>query len=531
MPPTHRGHNWGQLTIADHKVVLKSADPADNDAAIAAVPLSDITYVTRKAGEVAITVKTPAPSAATKHAVYLTDLRFAVPKSVAGLEEDIANGEDASRLLHTMVQNAHNAHHGVAAGAAAASSGAGAAGAVPTLGGTLIGEFANVQLSQPAGIYDLRVTTDGVTFTDRKKLAAGASGAAFAVRAADIGRMFMLPVPNADASYGVLTLKPEVVEGVRVGAQALRAIVMLFANDATAASAVAAAPKKEEVDVKGDADAAADVKTEWVAAVDQARLGALFPEGKCFMQARMSGSMADAVLGVLKTVAQCPLSGANDDFKTRGTRTCALSATYKSTNGYLYVLKVGLVFLHRPATFIPYTAIEHVSVEKTTQLLLTVESRPHSTAKLEKGVFSGIALAEQGGLLEYLQGREVRVAITEAGRRPQDEDDEGEGEEEEGEEDDESFDDDASDEDESDEDSDDSEASGRKKKKEKKSKKDKKSKKEKSEKKSKKDKSDKKEKKDKSDKKEKSDKKDKSDKKEKSEKREKKDRRRERDED
>ena len=391
MPPQAavKGRNWGVVHVdAATGFQLLDGDAADS-ASIVSVPKDAIAAVTRKTGDVSLSLKR-APGPATGSGVVLSEIRFAVPKICAGFNES----PDASKEIAAL---AMERLLGVAAGGAvdggAAPPRASGAGADPATSsvGTAIGMFDDVTVTQPSGLFNLFVSSGALRFVDSKKGVASS----FTIRTADVLRLFTLPVPaDANVRYAVVALNGAVKT---IGQATLRCIVMLVQNE-TSPSYTADSP----------------FVLDPAATKDPNTLKTLFPE-KCFVQPAMTGSYADVLLGVLKTVAQCPLIGSNSDVSFRSSRgaegsQCSVACCHKAGNGALYVNKASFLFLHRPAVFVPYDAVDKVSFEMSTDnFTLCVDATLPGAPKPEQLKFSNLPRGDYMNLVTYLKSKNLNV--------------------------------------------------------------------------------------------------------------------------
>jgi hypothetical protein len=434
------GVNWGFLQVDTAKGSVSMRDPAaaPTAAPYVTIPKALIADVTNTRTDLIIT-------ATANNADGLREIKFTVPKDSHGFEK-IA---DPCKHLRDQLTSA-----------------AGVKDAAEAPAGDLIGVFENVALQQPSGTFTISVYMQALQLKDNK------SGAVYRTAISNVARLFMLPVPLQEANFLVVVLK----QPLRVGSVLHTCLVFNIPSDLAIAESNPWRPS--------------GIKTE-------ADLRRLFPEKeKCLIKLEMSGPVCQVLASVLKTVTQVPLTGANDDFKNAELGTCAVRAQLKGSSGWLFALKHVLLFLHRPATLLPYAGMQITQAEvfATTATLTLEVPRDGAGDKNEKVMLGGIASKPDfANLMAYLESRGVKA------NKPEADDDEEDGEEGE----DESFAGSNDDDDDTGSDFDeDSEGSERAKKRHR-TEGDKKPKKEKKEKKAKKEKKDKKDKKEKKEKKEK----------------------------
>jgi hypothetical protein len=431
-----RGGNWGFLEVDAKSGDLKLRDPTEGAPPIVNVPK-------RLIGDVQSTRTEMTVVAAPSNAEGLVEIKFAVPKESHGFE----GVADPPRALQDKLVKA--------AGVEEAAVGDG--------GGAEIGTFENVQLVQPNGSFTITIHQKAIFLKDAK------NGAVHRVTVSNVSRLFLLPVPNVEAHYFVIALKVP----LRVGQQQHQCIVFNIADD----MAIDAAEPWKPSGIKSDAD----VKR-------------LFPDlgDKALIKPEMSGSVREVLASVFKTVVQAPLTGANGDFTNGDTGTCAMAAQLKGGTGNLFVLKNFLLFLHRPATLIPYAGLTIVETQVfAATSTITFEMTKETGAK-EKVSIGGVkSKPDFHDLIGYLKAKGVDTPELEDDEEDE-EDDEEDSDYNEADDSDDGDDDDFADSDD--------EGSEKPSKKHRKEKKEKKSKKEKKDKKDKKDKKSKKEKKDKKDK-------------------------------
>ena len=435
------GVNWGFASVNDSSLVFKPT--ADSKDAIFSVSKDTISSVTNTRTDVTISIKEPEKMPT----FFCREVKLtAAPES-----HGIPSGQGAGQYLAEQLRQGRRGGDG--AGGAVGGMVASEAAARAT-GKVLCGEFEGVAIAQPSGHYNISVYTNQLVLHDTAK------GHFYVVPVANVVQMFLLAVPNVEARYFVVALSTP----LQVGSTQHKNMVFSFPDN--------------------------QVMTEeepWRAALTtEAEITKHLPDNaNQLLKPTMSGPVFQIVASVFKAVCKVSLIGAHTEYVARSTGTCALGGCqFKSNSGSLYVLKKYLLFLHRPATVIPYETINGpVELEMFDSFASMTLQVPRKTGSgYEKMTFGTIPKNEVQLLAAYLRTRGLKVDHGQGGNDDDDDDDESDDEDYESNE--------SDDDDDDDNDSDDSDAP--KKRKEKKSKSDKKIKKEKKSKKEKKHKKDKK---------------------------------------
>jgi len=490
-----RGINWGSVSVSDDGNTLDMSSLMSGDVekgtntSIFSVPLDNILAVAGTKSELQLQMKIPPRSTG----IRMKSIKFAVPSPCVGYEQSMEAGKEMQAVVKSAVDSAGGGG-GIAMLAAAVSAGHGAT----------IAKLSNVTILQPNGIFNVTWTASAMILLETKRMLTTV------VPSADIVRMYLLPSHNENnKEYLSIILK----NPIRLGNTEVNNVVIKFDGAKDVVS--------EETPVMLEEECPTETATAFATLTSSS--GGVDVNGR----KGMHGPLANIASSLSKAVFQVPLTGKNSDNVLQvhaetdsETEHYATRCSLKGSDGALYILKKSLMFLHRPATCLPYADIEQIRVNTegiVATFAMDVFVRRSGGRTAEKFIFNGIEKRNLHAMLDYFKKAaaeyKLKMDVKLIGADAEDDDDEDGGDDDD-EETDESY-KTGDDSDYDSDDSDDSEKKSKKPKKEKKDKSDKKSKKDKSDKKSKKDKSDKKSKKDKSDKKSKKDKSDKKEKKDK----------------
>lgn len=500
--PSVSGRNWGAIHIDDKNGTLQLIDgdlKADGSVQAGAAPIltiakDQLASSNRRTGDITLQIKRQSGSAKDT-GVVLSEVKLAVPKTVHGYLDSADPPKEIFSVIQSSLQGMAGAT-GANTATGAKAAGGGAAGAAPTGAdaatsetfGTLIGEFDDVTLNQPAGLFNLSIGTRGIKFTDSKKPAN-----IFVLPYDDVLKLFMLPAPGQDnIEYGVFALKS----------------AMKFLTNVPLRCVVLVLDRKDKAHFAGDGEEAWRPVESLRGDVAKLRtaLGGDANKAAGNIDVVMAGTQSEVTMSVIKAASQLALSGINKEvgFRSAGKFcSCALPTVAKGNSGFLYCLGAAFMFLPKGAFVIPHETVRSVKIDETsvaqTSFDIVIECTLPGADKSETIKFVNVTRNDKDPFVHYCKARSLNVIEPQNADGDSSEDDEeGEGGGDGSLDGDSDSDSDASSySDSDDDDSDDSDASGKKKKKKKSAP----AKKEKKSKPAKKDKSAKKEKKDKSSKK------------------------------
>lgn len=434
------GVNWGFASVEDSTLSFKQTENSKEP--LFTVPKDSLGKVTNTRTDVTVSVKEP-ESGLPKF--FCREIKLtAAPESTG-----IPSGQGAGQYLAKELQSA-----------AGGGGVTGAAGGMVTsedaarkTGKVLVGEFEGVTISQPNGNFNISIYTNQIVLHDTGK------GHFYVIPTSNVQQLFLLAVPNVGARHFAVAL----AQPLQVGSTQHKNLVFSFPNQVV---------MTEEEPWKAALTTDADIIKHF--------------ESTQLLKPSMHGPVFQIVASVFKVVCKVPLIGGHNEYQACTTDTCALAnCQFKSNAGSLYVLKKYMIFLHRPATVIPYETISGgIEMEIFDSYASMTFSVPRKTGTgFEKFTIGTIPKNEVQLLSAYLRTRGLKVDDGTGGADSDDDDEESE---------DEDYDESESGSDGDDSDDDDSDDSDAPRKKKKKSKSDKKSKKEKKHKKDKKDKKSKK---------------------------------------
>lgn len=357
--------------------------------------------------------------------VELTSVRFAVPNACVGYEQT----EEAGRVILQEIQQAMNEYqrgflrsrgHGENDLLTLATLGAGQDAHSDE---TAIGTFDDVMLSYPSGKYKMVLSNYSVVLEDKKK--AAASGALVSFPLSDIQQLYLCDVPAHFSRTGDADEEPLAQYVVLILKNPMKIRTTSYTN------VVISCPAGMVLD---DAHPwTCDLKTQEdinrVLGFPKAEEGVEYP-----LVPSMSGRVSEILIRTFKAIARVPAyGGVNKEYRTVLTqnRHSCMRCVYRGSDGLLYIVNGGLLFLHRPATKLAFSDIKKVEMDESVSGTATFQLSVYANGPKgeEKHVFSGLDKLEKDNLLEFLA---KKVNVVRRGVDNDDSDDEDEEDDEEG---------------------------------------------------------------------------------------------------
>lgn len=154
----------------------------------------------------------------------------------------------------------------------------------------------------------------------------------------------------------------------------------------------------------------------------------------------LSGRVSEILMRAIKAIAKVPAyGGLNKEYRSVLTqhRQSCMRALFHGSEGLLYVVNGGLLFLHRPAIRLPFSDISRIEVNESERSVATFQFSVYVTNAKNPHVFSGIDKEEKEGLMAFFAKttKLVRLGADEDDEDEEDDDDDDDEEASSGEED------------------------------------------------------------------------------------------------
>lgn len=439
-----RTENWGQLKISQG---IKSEEQADSSSAslellslpnnkektnaafvsspLISIPLSSISNAlgTTK-NDISVSVQQSASMSVLKGAeVELVSVRFAVPNTCVGYDRT----EEAGKEILQEVQQAVRASHAGIIGDEHSESGilrlATLSSAEKHADEQIICVFDDVSFSSPSGKFKLIISNYHVALEDKKKTLSGV----LSFPLSDIAHVYLCDIPQIFSKTSYSETAEELSQYVVL---VLKKPIKI--RSTSYAHVVISCPSGLILDEEHP------WKCELITQEVINEVLHFKPQEGMDppLTPTMSGRVSEILLRAFKGVAKVPAYGAiNKEYRTvltQGQQSC-MRALFRGSEGLLYVVNGGFIFLHRPALKIPFSEVSRVEVDESEGGVATFQLAVY--VRSDKNIFSGIDKAEKEGLLNYL--RSVTNVVhhgMESEEEEDDEDDEEDDEEDESEE-------------------------------------------------------------------------------------------------
>jgi len=127
----------------------------------------------------------------------------------------------------------------------------------------------------------------------------------------------------------------------------------------------------------------------------------------------LSGPIFEVVSKVLNTICQRKITVPAQNFKS-GANSCSITCSYKASNGLLYPLERGFIFVHKPAVHIRFDEIANVNFARGSTTGRTfdfeVELKNQGAAGTNNVVtFSSLPREEYSQLYEFVNKKQLRI--------------------------------------------------------------------------------------------------------------------------
>lgn len=432
-----RTENWGQLKIfqgtkeedkgssssARLELLSLPKDKEKTDASFVSSPLLSIPIqsIANASGttknDISLSIQQQASTTASKGVeVELLSVRFAVPNTCVGYDQT----EEAGKEVLQEVQQAIRDSHADIIGDAHSERGilrlATLSSAQKHSDEKIICVFDDVFFSSPSGKYKLIISNYHVVLEDKKKTSSGA----LSFLLSDIAQVYLCDIPTtfSKTNYSETT-------------EELSQYVVLILKKPIKIRATSYA----HVVISCPSGLALDEAHAWQCELNtqeainevlhfQPQDGADPP-----LTPTMSGRVSEILLRAFKAIAKVPAYGSiNKEYRTILTQKqqSCMRALYRSSEGLLYVLNGGFIFLHRPALKLSFSDVSRVEVDESEGGVATFQIAVYT--QIDKHVFSGIDKVEKDGLLRYLR---TVTKVNHVGIEGEDDDDEEDEDEEE----------------------------------------------------------------------------------------------------
>ncbi|KAG5470415.1 hypothetical protein LSCM1_01659 [Leishmania martiniquensis] len=439
--------NWGQLKLSAAKAVAKTESDADArkdecvlellalpkgkskdnpnyvPQPILSIPVSAIASASGTTkNDVSLTMRPAAVAAAGD--VELTSIRFAVPNVCVGYEETETAGKailqdiqsSMMRYQEQFLQRHGSDDHG---GKLLALAAMGSGQSKPT-DEVVVAIFDDVLLSYPSGKYKIVISNYNVVLEDKKK---GTSGGLLSFPLSDIQNLFLCDVPvyfsaaeevdtDSVPQYVVLILKSP-----------------LKIRTTTYNHVVISCPAGLVLDAEHSwrCELTTQEEINRTLHLSPAKEGEEPP-----LVPTMSGRVSDILIRTFKAIAKVPAyGGINKEYRSVLTShsQSSMRCLFHGAEGFLYIVNSGFLYLHRPATRIPFSDVVRVELDESESGQATFQFTVFTPGAKgeERFTFSGIAREEKDGLLSYLS---TKVKVVRTGNSASDDD--GEDDEEDG---------------------------------------------------------------------------------------------------
>lgn len=430
-----RTENWGELKIlqgakkedqgscssARLELLSLPKDKEKTDASFVPSPLLSIPIqsIANASGttknDITLSIQQQASTTTSKGAeVELLSVRFAVPNTCVGYDQT----EEAGKEILQEVQQAIRASHADIIGDAHSERGilrlATLSSAQKHSDEKIICVFDDVFFSSPSGKYKLIISNYHVVLEDKKKTSSGV----LSFLLSDITQVYLCDIPRTFSKTNYSEITEELSQYV---------VLILKKPIKIRASSYA------HVVISCPSGLALDEAHAWQCELNtqeaindilrfQPQDGADPP-----LTPTMSGRVSEILLRAFKAVAKVPAYGAiNKEYRTVLTQKqqSCMRALYRSSEGLLYVLNGGFIFLHRPALKLSFSDVSRVEVDESEGGVATFQIAVYT--QIDKHVFSGIDKVEKDDLLRYLR---TVTKVNHIGVETEEEDDEEDEEE------------------------------------------------------------------------------------------------------
>lgn len=349
--------------------------------------------------------------------VELVSVRFAVPNTCVGYEQT----EEAGKVVLQEIQDAIKGCHADILGDEKSDSGilrlATMASGEEHKDEKIICVFDDINLSSPAGKYKFIVSNYHVVLQEKKK----GSLAVISFPLTDILHLYLCDIP----SYFSKTNQGDYEDPAQYVVLVLKKPIKV--RSTSYAHVVISCPPSLKL----------DDEHPWKCEVDsQEEINELLQFSPADNDAEpplkpvMSGRVSEIILRALKGIAKVPAyGGVHKEYRTVLTQQVysCMRALYRSSEGLLYVVNGGLLFLYRPAVKLSFSDITHVEVDESETGVATFQLSVYAHG--EKYVFSAIDKEEKEGFLKFLG--KVTKLVRHGMQSDEDKDDDEEEEEEE----------------------------------------------------------------------------------------------------
>ncbi|CCW70524.1 unnamed protein product [Phytomonas sp. Hart1] len=369
---------------------------------IVSIPISSIVSASGTTkNDVSIVMRPNTSATGPNSGLELISFRFAVPDVCVGYEQT----EEAGKVILAELQDQMKAYQQQFLKSHHPGSEENNLLILATMNGTsgtysdevVVAIFDDVQLSYPSGKYKIIISNYNVVLEDKKK---GTTSGILSFPITNLQQLYLCDVPtyfsrassndvDSMVQYVVLVLKKP-----------------LKVRSTTYTNLVISCPPKFVLDE--DHPWRCELKTQseintLLGLTEQAN------EVDYPLVPSMCGRVCDIIVRTFKAISKVPAyGGINKEYTTILTQhlQSCMRCLFHGAEGLLYIVSGGFLFLHRPATRIPYKEVTMVNLNESNSGSATFQITVF-TAK-DRYVFSGLDKIEKDGLMQYL-GNKVKV--------------------------------------------------------------------------------------------------------------------------